>query len=136
MERIENVTDKELQNAFRWLKEHNVYHRWMHNFLNSKNSMYRIGQINELIAAAFDWRNTPEGFKFWAGVSIAYSKSLGGHSVILSQYLTNFLGEEPLLQECFPELVNYPHLKEGASSFNDEACIKVSLNVEVSSPEA
>ena len=34
------------------------------------------------------------------------------------------------------EKVNYPHLKEGASSFSDTACIKVSLNVEDASPEA
>lgn len=33
------------------------------------------------------------------------------------------------------EKVNYPHLK-GVSSFSDTACIKVSLNVEVASPEA
>ena len=34
------------------------------------------------------------------------------------------------------EKVNYPHLKEGVSSFSDTACIKVSLNVEDASPEA
>ena len=33
-------------------------------------------------------------------------------------------------------IVNYPHLKEGASPFNEAACIKVSLNVEVTSPGA
>jgi len=32
--------------------------------------------------------------------------------------------------------MNYPHLKEGVSSFNEAACLKVSLNVEVASPEA
>ena len=33
-------------------------------------------------------------------------------------------------------LVNYPHLKGVSSSFSDTACIKVSLNVEATSPEA
>ena len=32
--------------------------------------------------------------------------------------------------------VNYSHLKEGASSFNEATYIKINLNVEVSSPEA
>ena len=34
------------------------------------------------------------------------------------------------------EKVNYPHLKEGASSFNDAACPKTYLRVEAASPEA
>jgi len=37
---------------------------------------------------------------------------------------------------AFETLMNYPHLKEGVSSFNEAACLKVSLNVEVASPEA
>lgn len=32
--------------------------------------------------------------------------------------------------------VNYPHLKEGASSFTDAACSKTCLRIEAPSPEA
>lgn len=38
--------------------------------------------------------------------------------------------------EYLVALVNYSHLKEGASCFTETACIKVSLNVEDVSPQA
>ena len=40
-----------------------------------------------------------------------------------------------LVYRC-AKIVNYHHLKDGASSFNDAACSKTNLRVEEASPEA
>ena len=51
----------------------------------------------------------------------------------LESQLTN---DEKRKLKIASTLVNYSHLKEGASCFTETACIKVSLNVEGVSPQA
>ena len=51
----------------------------------------------------------------------------------LESQLTN---DEKRKLKIASTLVNYSHLKEGASCFTETTCIKVSLNVEDVSPQA
>ena len=95
---FKEMDNNEPQKFFRWLKEHHIYDRWVSNTANRPlRWKIRTGSIQQLVASAFKWDETPEGFAFWEWVAYVYC----GHNKPAFLYV--WWENSALLQKYFPE---------------------------------
>ena len=69
------VAESNRQTVINWMKKQRWYLQYktnaMMNFLTT-GSIFRNEDIEDFIAAAFDWESAPEGFEYWNNINENY----------------------------------------------------------------
>lgn len=94
------MTEFEMHNFFRFLKEINAYHPFIRNIkrrclLSGVSPIILIRSLGSFAPTddAFVWRNTPEGQYFWSYINNYYSlmrEKILGTKLSYSEYLKGF----------------------------------------------